>query len=811
MKDSEYIEVVLPLKVPNVYTYTVPSELREAIQFGIRVEVPLRNKVYAGIVVGSVDSYDGNFKLKPIRSIIDPEPIIHRYQYTFWQWMASYYCCTIGEVMQAALPSVLKMSSETKIVAISEELPSELTEDEYILAEAAQIRKELTLDEVRDLLDRKSVYPVIRDLMERRILAVKEELIRKYKAKKAVYIRLHPLHIDTDITDLLAMTTRSKHQRNALRAFFDLVKDGSEVSRTSITELSGVSTAVIRAMVKKEIFEMEEREVSRIFYRPAEGDLPPLSEEQEAATTTIREAFDEGKPVLLQGVTGSGKTRIYMEIMQEVVDRGEQVLLLIPEIGLMTQMVDRLIHIFGEEVCYFHSRLNNNERAELWSDVMMGKKIVIGARSSLFLPFSHLGLIVVDEEHDASYKQSSPAPRYHARDAAVVLGHRLGVPVLMGSATPAMESHYNAKRSIYHKIVLKNRYGNISMPEIKIVDLGNAFKTGRMKGMYSVQLRQAMHNRLGAAEQAIIFQNRKGYAPSITCSSCGWRAKCKNCDVSLTFHKYSEQCKCHYCSYRIRLPKQCPVCGEKDIIEKGFGTERIAEELKTFFPESNIGRMDFENTRTKDALADILASFGIRDIDILVGTQMIAKGLDFEGIGIVGILNADSVFRYPDFRADERGFQLILQVAGRAGRRSKRGEVIIQTYSPEHPLIAEVMNYDIDGHIARVLHERRLFRFPPYTKMIEVEILHRDPRTADEGARYLYDQMHSRYGVRIEVPFEPSIGKLRNLYRRIITIKIERKNDVIARLKADLVHWVSFMKHTAGLKSVRVNIDVDPV
>lgn len=799
----------MPLSIPTSFSYIVPDEYKASIQLGVRVEVPIKQKLYAGIVVEIHDEAPGEFKMKPIRSVIDSEPIIHMYQYRLWKWIASYYCAAIGDVMQVALPSVLKLSSETKIVSIASHLDVELSDDEYVVAEAVSIHNELTVDEIKDILDRKTVYPIIRSLIDKQLISIKEELIEKYKPKFVSYIRLSEAFIDK-YDEARELVERSKHQTNALDAYIQLSKKKSDVPRKAIYEMAMVGSTVIRALVKKGIFVEEKKEVSRIEYVASHSSLPPLSAEQERAMKEIHASYEDHVPVLLQGVTGSGKTRVYMELIQEAIDAGKQVLYLVPEIALTTQLVGRIQEIFGKEVGWFHSRMSNHERAELWSDVLIGKKIVVGARSSLFLPFTNLGLIIVDEEHDPSYKQHDPSPRYHARDTAVVLAKMQKAQIIMGSATPALESQLNVHLEKYNLVQMTQRYGDVKLPKFSIVDLKRAYKTNRMKEMFSLALLDSLKETLSRGEQAIVFQNRRGYAPVVSCDRCGWRSECRNCDVTLTYHKYLNECKCHYCHYRVKKPMQCPQCGHDDIVDSGHGTEKIVEALEGLLPEAKLGRLDYESTRSKSAFETILGEFAAGEIDILVGTQMVSKGLDFDNIGLVAIINADSIYRFPDFRADERGYQMMVQVAGRAGRKKKQGQVVLQTFTPEHPIISEVIHYAYPQHIRRVLQERKDFVFPPYCKLISLEVTHRTETTAEQAATYLYGILQREFGNRVSSPFVPTIARLKGNYYRCMTIKLERNAQTIRGLKTYLVQCVERIKKTPGIKSARVKIVVDP-
>lgn len=811
---NNYVTVILPLAIPKTYTYQVPEELKSEVAFGKRVEVPLRNKLYSGVIVEVLSQVHLEYSTKEILSVIDDEPIIYQYQYDFWVWMANYYCCTIGEVMHVALPGGLRLSSETKLL-IHDDFHddfSDLSDSEYIIAEALTIRNVLTIAEVKDILDKKTVYPLIRSLLDKRVIKLKEELIAKYKPKKIGFIALTDYYEeDKDrLSEAFELIKRSDHQTNALIAYVSLSRGASEVPRSSIYELSGASIGALRSLEKKGVVELYDKEVSRLIYEAADGELPTLSDEQVRALALIQQSFDENKIALLHGVTGSGKTRVYMDLIRDVIESGKQVLYLLPEIALTTQIVARLKHIFGEDVGIFHSRMNNHERVELWKDALIGKKIILGARSSLFLPFPNLGLIIVDEEHDPSYKQSDPNPRYNARDAAVYLAQKLKANVLLGSATPSMESYLNAEEGKYQLVEMMQRHGGVSMPEIEIVDIGLAKKKGLINGFFTHHLIETVKTALLNKEQILLFQNRRGYSPSLQCNTCGWTGDCANCDITLTYHKYFDELRCHICGYRNKNPHACPACGTDALEEVGFGTEKIEDEIQKIFPEAKVKRMDYDTVRTKNSYEKILEDFGSREIDILVGTQMITKGLDFDNIAVVGVINADATLMFADFRAGERGYQLLTQVAGRAGRRKKRGKVIIQTYHPDHPVILEIVDSNYQKLFRRESEERKRFVYPPYFRMINIQLKHKKPAIVADAARYMAIQLSKVLGNRVIGPAEPSIPRIKGYYRQNITVKIEKKTKAILVAKSQVLHQKAVLKTSDGYKSVGVKIDVDP-
>ncbi len=810
---QKYASVVLPLAIPITYTYAIPTALSKKVVFGIRVEVSVRNKIYAGIVVSIQNQTSGDIKPKNILSVIDDEPIIHPYQYEFWVWLADYYCCTIGEVMYVALPGGLRLSSETSLLLSSEytDGSTDLSDDEYLITEALVIRGEITIQEAKDILGRKTVYPLVRDLIDKGMIVLKEKLIPKYKPKKIGFARLNPVYNDANtLSEAFELIKRSNHQTNALLSYLSLSRSSKEVPRSSIYEMTGVSISVLRALEKKGILDLYDKELSRIILEDSEGELPPLSQEQSHAISNIKTAFAANKPCLLHGITGSGKTRVYMDLIKDTIQKGRQVLYLLPEIALTTQIVSRLQFIFGEDVVVYHSRMNAHERVELWQEVLIGKKIILAARSGILLPFSNLGLIIVDEEHDPSFKQSDPNPRYNARDCALVLAKKVNANIILGSATPSIESYKNALDGKYTLIQLHQRYSTAPLPAIEIVNMGYARKTGKINGVFSTHLLNAIKDALLLKQQIILFQNRRGYSPILQCIDCGWKKQCTNCDVTLTYHKYFDEIRCHYCGYRVKNPHKCPECGSIELKEIGIGTERIEDEITKIFPEASVSRMDYDTTRTKNAFLKILDDFGAREIDILIGTQMVTKGLDFDNIGLVGIINADSILRYADFRAGERGFQLMTQVGGRAGRRKKQGKVIIQTYEPNHPVLLEVLNHNYLKMYHREVTERKHFFYPPFVRLIYLQLKHKKNEVAADAANYVAHELKKVFGNRIIGPAQPAIARVKGYYRWNIVIKIEKKAMRIRQVKETILEVRNRLKISDGFKSVIIKIDVDP-
>jgi len=680
------------------------------------------------------------------------------------------------------------------------------------VAEAVSIQNELTINEIKDILEKKSVYPLIRSLIDKQVVSIKEELVAKYKPKKINIVQLTDYYEEdrNRLSEAFDKISRSEHQTNALLAYVSLSRGGIEVPKSSIYELAGVTGSVLNALIKKEIFTSKEKEVSRLSYDAADGELPELSSKQIEVVSDIRSYHKKEKIVLLHGVTGSGKTRVYMEIIKDTLAAGKQVLYLLPEIALTTQIVSRLKHVFGEDVVVFHSRMSNHERVELWKEAMLGRKIILGARSSLFLPFAQLGLIIVDEEHDPSFKQQDPAPRYNARDAATYLAGQLDARIILGSATPSLESFLNVQHGKYALCEMTERHGHVAMPEIELIDLKKAYKTNRVEGFFSHKLIETIKTALVNKEQILLFQNRRGYAPTVNCTICGWKSECPNCDISLTYHKFFDEIRCHYCGHRSKMPTECPACGNHDLTEKGIGTEKIESEVYKIFEDAKVARMDWDTVRTKNSYSRILESFANREVDILVGTQMITKGLDFDNIGVVGVLNADGLLQFPDFRASERSFQLLTQVAGRAGRRKKQGKVLIQTFTPEHPVLKEIINNAIERFTAREFIERQRFIYPPFYRMIHIQLKHKNPRTVEDAAKYMGLELQKTLKKRVLGPAAPGVARLKGLYLQNIIIKAEKKAQVINFAKSEIIRIKNQLSKSDGFKSVRVRLDVDP-
>lgn len=810
-----YAEVVLPLATARVYTYQVPEALVPEARPGLRVEVQFgRKKRYTGVIYLLHQRTPGH-RTKPILSVIDLEPIVTEQQLQLWAWVADYYCCTLGEVMHAALPANFKLSSETRITLgpLFHDDYTQLDDKEYLIAEALTIQHELSLDEVQGILQQKTIYPVIRRLLDQKIIYLKEDLQEKYQPKVVSCVRLTPAYAEDQAKLAAAFDRieRSEHQTNVLLEYIQLARQQPYVRRADLTKRTGADYGAIQALVKKEIFETYDREISRLAgYEEDTIAAAQLAEQQTRALAEIRGHFAEKKTVLLHGVTGSGKTRVYTELMQETIAAGGQVLYLLPEIALTAQIVGRLQRVLGDEVAIYHSRMSNNERVELWKQIMAGKKAVVGPRSALFLPFQNLRLVIVDEEHDPSYKQREPNPRYNGRDVAVFLGHQFGADVLLGTATPSLESHHNALTGKYARVTMPERFGGIQLPEVVLANVREEMQQRKLQSHFTSTLIEELKSCLGRGEQAILFQNRRGYAPTYRCQTCDWHSECVNCDISLTYHKFHNRLKCHYCGYTAGLPEICPACGNHQLKLQGYGTEKIEDELKIYLPDAKIGRMDLDTVRGKTGLARIINEFEMGDLDILVGTQMVTKGLDFERVGVVGVINADQLLQFPDFRAGERGFHLITQVSGRAGRKHRRGRVVIQAMNPGHPVLMEILNEDMPGFYARELAERKAYFYPPFARLIQVQLRHKKPQSLETATKIFDLWLREALGAWVHGPAAPYVGRVRNYYLMDFLVKIDRDPVKLRHAKEVLRTAADKLLAEPGLSSTRVVIDVDP-
>jgi primosomal protein N' (replication factor Y) (superfamily II helicase) len=811
-----FVEVILPLAIPKTYTYRVPAVLNDLVAPGSRAVVQFgKSKIYTAIIKSVSSLAPQKYEAKYLLDIIDHQAIVTKVQLEFWDWIADYYLCTLGEVMSAALPSALKLASETRIVLNhAHDFDRNLLSDkEFLILDALELRHELSISEITKILAQKSVFPLLKGLLEKKIIFISEEISEKYQPKKVPLIVLNDFYEDKEnLKHLFALLEKAPKQLDALLGYLKIKKELGEVKKSAILESTGASAAAIKALVDKDIFIIKDKVVSRF----AEGsDMIAsdfiLSDDQNSALEEIKSTFLDKSVTLLHGITSSGKTQIYIRLIEDYLAKGNQVLYLLPEIALTGQMIERLQVYFGNQIIVYHSRFNDNERAEIWQKVLNNEvKIVLGARSSVFLPFVELGLIIVDEEHEASFKQYDPAPRYNARDIAIILGQMVKAKVLLGSATPSLETYFNAINNKYGLVKLKTRFGGVKLPEIEVVSIAEEKAKKLNIENFSSVLLTKINQTLALKEQVILFQNRRGYVPLLICKTCGNTPKCINCDVSLTYHKASGKLHCHYCGYKDDVISECPACGSKKIEYKGLGTEKVEDDLKVLLPDAKIARMDYDTTRTKNAHQVILNDFEDRKIDILVGTQMVAKGLDFDNITLIGIINADSMIQFPDFRAYERSFQMLSQVAGRAGRRSKQGKVIIQTYDVKHRVIQQIVANDYEGMFREEMIERKQFNYPPFYKIIHIAIKHKDLGKLLVIAENFAKLLRHHLGDMVLGPQAPLVGRVRNYYIQSIMLKIDWKTQSVAKIKTLLKESVDSFDADKANKGAFMVIDVDP-
>lgn len=821
LNSSPFCEVILPLPLPNRFTYKIPDVFKSQIEIGKRVVVPFHtDKLQTGIVVDFSDKANERFEIREIEDVLDEIPVVNAFQFKLWKWMSDYYLCNEGDVMNAALPGNLKLSSETKIVFSAHENPDipSLNDKEYLLYQALEGYNALSLKDISSIIGRKVIMPTVKSLIEKGYASYYEELNKDYKPKTEKYVLLDAKFENQEFLNELFLELEKKwpKQLELLIKFIDLSKHFSPAPlpvKKRILLKEEISNSAFQSLVKKNIFIEMEREEGRIpKFAGKTSSISELQDFQQTAYQQIKDNFDAKKIVLLHGVTGSGKTEVYIQLIADAIQKNKQVLYLLPEIALTTQIITRLQKVFGQKVVVYHSRFSDNERIEIIKSLHSGKsefKIILAARSGIFLPFSNLGLIIIDEEHDHSFKQYDPAPRYHARDTAIWLAAQFKANVLLGSATPSLESYHNAKTGKFALVELKQRFGGIQMPEIKVADMRVEWKSKKDRPIVSAPLHEEITTALKQKEQIILFQNRRGYNPYLQCNDCGHVVRCVRCDVSLTFHKAGEELRCHYCGYKEKYPGACVSCGSLDLQNTGFGTEKVEENLRELYPEAKIARLDLDTTRTKNSFQRIFAEFEERNIDILVGTQMVTKGLDFDNVALVGILNADQMLQHPDFRAYERSFQLMAQVAGRAGRKKKQGRVIIQSIDPKNPVIQYVIDNDFIGFFDNQQLEREAFLYPPFYRLILFTIQHRDRKTVIDASAFFAQLLIQNFGTRVLGPEFPPVSWIKNIYRKSIMLKLEKKVN-LTECKKMIRESIKQVQLQDNFKSVRIIADVDP-
>ncbi|MEZ4915993.1 MAG: primosomal protein N' [Chitinophagales bacterium] len=813
MSQATFVEVILPLATPNTYTYGVPFDLVEHIKKGHRVIVQFgKRKIYSGIVYEIHHRKPTDYIAKPIEEIADSQILVNEKQFKLWEWISTYYMCTLGEVMNAALPSALKLSSETKFIYIDNPHfdRNELNDEEFLLAEALQANQELELTDIQEILSKKSVYPIINKLMYYRLCVVKEELQEKYKPKTVNYIKLNDRYTnDKALHEVFEKISRYEKQTEVLLKYLQLQPQKSWVEKSLLNADDNLSSSSLNTLIKNEIFVQEEKEVSRIIQDKIEtNDASPLSVQQDVALKEIKQHFTANKVTVLEGVTGSGKTHIYIKLIEEAIAQGKQVLYLLPEIALTAQLVLRLQKYFGNKIGVYHSKFNDQERVEIYKNVIEQKTpIILSARSGVFLPFSNLGLIIVDEEHERSYKQFEPAPRYHGRDTAIILAHLHKANILLGSATLSFETYHNIELKKYAHVALTDRFGKAVLPEIILIDTLDLKKRKKMHGLFSEQLKEAIQQALNNQEQVILFQNRRGFANYVNCNLCDWIPYCPNCDVSLTYHKFFNKLVCHYCGHQQKMVENCKACGSNDVQIKGFGTEQIEDEIQILFPQAQVARLDLDSTRRKHGHEEIIFDFQNKKIDILIGTQMVTKGLDFDNVSLVGIVNADQLFSFPDFRAAERAYQLLAQVGGRAGRKEKQGKVLIQSNNTDNVILQSIKNYEQNSFYYNELLTRKQYNYPPYVSLIQITIKHKIPEDVKNASNMLANELRLSGKFQVLGPSSPLISKVRNMYLRQILIKCTKNTSTIKEVKTYLAKAIDATNRKHKQAYIIVEID----
>lgn len=811
-----FIDVLLPLPLPRAFTYWVNEAEFDFLSPGFRVGVPFgKNKLYTGLVYKKHRVAPQAYTPKTIEVILEDHSIVTPQQLQFWEWMSDYYRCSMGNILRAALPSAFLLTSETFISRVKEiEIDWDgLSDEAYLVLEALE-QRDLLIEDIQAIVQRKTVLPLLQTLIEKGYVQTLQSLKEKYKPKKHRYLRIHPDHsTDEALSSLFDQLKRAPKQSAFLLGLYQLKNEEEWVKLSLLKKQLDVTSGLVRILLDKGVIEEQWVQQDRVLLKGMDGDSKPvLSFAQQTALNDVQQQWEEKEVVLLEGVTSSGKTEVYFSLIEEQLKKEKQVLFLLPEISLTAQMVQRLQKRFGEQVTVFHSKFSIHERVEVWKNILHNSpkaRIVLGARSAIFLPFKRLGLIVVDEEHESSFKQFDPAPRYQARDAAIVLGNQYKCKLLLGSATPSIESRFNVERKKYGHVQLLERFGEAVLPLVQTIDLKEAHKKKEMKGLFSKALFEQIENNLLEGKQIILFQNRRGYAPLLECHTCGHIPQCTNCDVSLTYHQYNHQLRCHYCGYHIAKPIQCVVCSGPSLELKGTGTQQIEEQVQQYFPQAKVERMDWDSTRGKWSFESIIERFTTGEVNILVGTQMVTKGLDFKNVGLVGVINADPLLFFPDFRAHERAFQLLTQVAGRAGRSSEQGKVLIQSFSPAHPVLQQVIQTNYEALYTQQIHERRTFDYPPFFRLIRISLKARDYQKAQQAAQWLHDVLAQHLTTPILGPVDPVVARVRNQYIKQLLLKYP-DNTSRKHIKDVLSNALKSIEAIGQFRSVKINIDVDP-
>ncbi|WP_375417065.1 primosomal protein N' [uncultured Hymenobacter sp.] len=825
-----FVDVILPLPLPRLYTYRVPYELNDAVVIGGRVIVQFGAKRTLSCIVAAVhERPPKEYQAKYILEFIDDAPVVTQPQLKLFRWMADYYMCTLGEVINAALPAALKLSSESRIqlhpsyATAEEKYPLSEQETQIVEVLSSEDGRALTFTEVGELLGISSFHKVIKSLMQKDVIFLFEHLADKFSPKVLKKVRLASLFVGEEAVERLFMTLSTKpKQLDVLLRYLQRVPIHQDerlntrgMEKAALTSSPHLSPSAVNTLIKNGVLEQFDQIVSRfpLDEEPSRQLHFSLTEAQTTARDEIMGHFAERDIVLLHGVTGAGKTEIYIDLIRQALEGGGQVLYLLPEIALTAQIVTRLMRVFGQRLGVYHSKFSDNERVEVWNGVLSGRfQVVVGVRSAVFLPFDNLALIIVDEEHESSYKQYEPAPRYNAREVALMMANFQGAKTLLGSATPAVETYYQTRAGRYGLVTLSKRFGEAGMPDIELIDTRKLREAKKMHNHFSSDLLEEVERKLGLQEQVILFQNRRGYAPVLACLDCGWIPKCQNCAVSLSYHKHSHELRCHYCGYHDPMPAQCPACGSRNLKTQGFGTEKIEDDLKIMLPQASVARMDLDTTRAKNAYQQIISDFEQQKTNVLVGTQMVTKGLDFANVSLVGIINADSIIHYPDFRAHERAYQMFVQVSGRAGRKGKKGKVLIQTADPTQVIFDKVMRNDYLEFYEYEILQRREHGYPPYMRVIKMTVKHMDQSLGEQAAILLTQELVDRLGREAVLgPEAPYIFRIRNFYLQEITIKLSREHTVLKKAKQDICDAMNVVRDHKDYKQARLVADVDPM
>lgn len=812
-----FADIILPLHLPQTLTYGVPHQMHDKLLPGMRVEVGLgSNKQYAGIVDRLHNYKPDSYIVKPIKNIIDTEPVVNETQLLFWKWIGQYYMATPGEVMQAALPAHLKMMGETRLEWVGEDdVAYTWSAEAYMAVDALRLRKEMTISEMRNMIGARHFANVLNELLENEAIRINDALESPYKPRKERIVVLAPLYTDQkQMMALFDKLEKAPRQLELLMVYTQIAMKKGVVRQPELLETAVATAAQLKAMVDKGIFTIEEKNVDRLLYtKKTEAKAITFTPAQQTAYDALTAGMKEKNVAVLHGVTGSGKTLLYVQKIKECLAEGKQAVLLFPEIGITTQLVNRLHAWFGEILGVYHSHFSNNERVEIWEKVRKGAyKVVAGPRSALWLPYSNVGLVIVDEEHDSSYKQKDPAPRFHARDAAIYLAGLHNARVILGSATPSVETLHNAEQKKYAYIALADRYQGVQMPAIEVIN-AKSLETVKKEGpkLITPELQQAITEALQNRKQVILFQNKRGYAPFQLCTVCGWTPQCKNCSVSLTYHKSTDKLHCHYCGLKTAVVQHCPVCGGARMVSKSFGTEKIEEEVQLIYPNARVARMDVDSMRAKHSMTELLDKLEQRKVDILVGTQMVVKGLDFAAVALVGILSADGLLSFPDFRVNERAFQLMEQVSGRAGRTDGKGRVLIQAYNIGHPVLQWVKDHDVRAFYQQEIKYREYFSYPPFSRIIKIIFKHMDDPKAIAAAHLMAEALKTFQGIAVQGPGPGIVPRVRNMYIHEIWIKCPRDNKLLTSLKVFLQEQRQLVLGKKGNSNVQVVFDVDPV